>query len=70
MNVEYYIINGRGDGGTKFQLARLQDETGNTYKGQYDMARHFGSIDELKNYVADEVIKKPLSDLSLEPMNI
>lgn len=70
MNVEYYIINGRGEGGSKFQLARLQDESGNTYKGQYDMARHFSSLDEMKGYVATEVIKKPLAELSIEPMNI
>lgn len=70
MNVEYYIINGRGEGGSKFQLARLQDESGNTYKGQYDMARHFSSIDEMKGYVAEEVIKKPLAELSISPMNI
>ncbi|MGH1487621.1 MAG: hypothetical protein ACRBCI_15510 [Cellvibrionaceae bacterium] len=70
MNVEYYIINGRGDGGTKFQLAKLQDEAGNTYKGQYDMARHFSSVDEMKGYVADEVVKKPLTELDIQPMNI
>lgn len=70
MNLEYYIIRGRGEGGSKFQLARLQDESGNTYKGLYDMARHFSSVDEMKNYIADEVVKKPLSDLSIEPMNI
>lgn len=70
MNLEYYIIRGRGDGGTKFQLAKLQDDTGNNYKGEYDMARHFGSIEELKTYIADEVLKKPESDLSISAMNI
>ncbi len=70
MNLEYYIIRGRGDGGQKFQLAKLQDDTGNTYKGEYDMARHFGSIDELKTYIADDVVKKPLADLSISAMDI
>lgn len=70
MNLEYYIIRGRGEGGSKFQLARLQDESGNTYKGEYDMARHFSSMDEMKGYIADEVVKKPLSDLSIQAMNI
>ena len=70
MNLEYYIIRGRGDDGQKFQLAKLKDDTGNTFKGQYDMARHFGSIDELKNYIAEDVIKKPLADLSISAMNI
>jgi hypothetical protein len=70
MNLEYYIINGRGEGGSKFQLAKLQDESGNNFKGEYDMSRHFASIDELTNYIADEVVKKPAGDLSLKPMNI
>lgn len=70
MNLEYYIIRGRGDGGLQFQLAKLADDSGNNYKGQYDMARHFGSIDELKNYIADDVVKKPLAELSIEAMNI
>lgn len=70
MKLEYYIIRGRGEGGVKFQLAKLEDETGNDFKGQYDMARHFSSIEELQNYIADEVVKKPLSELSIKAMNI
>jgi hypothetical protein len=70
MNLEYYIIRGRGDGGQKFQLAKLEDETGNKYKGEYDMARHFSDIDEMKAYIASDVIKKPLADLSISAMNI
>ncbi|MFT6386875.1 MAG: hypothetical protein ACJAUP_000244 [Cellvibrionaceae bacterium] len=70
MNLKYYIIRGRGEDGSKFQLARLQDESGNTYKGEYDMARQFPSLDEMKGYIADDVVKKPLSDLSLEAMDI
>lgn len=70
MNVEYYIINGRGDDGLKFQLAKVQDETGNNYKGEYDMSRHFASIDELKTHIAEDVVKKPLSELTISPMNI
>jgi hypothetical protein len=70
MNLEYYIIRGRGDGGLKFQLAKLEDDTGNKYKGEYDMARHFASIDELKTYIADDIVKKPLAELTIAPMNI
>ncbi len=70
MNLEYYIIRGRGDGGQKFQLAKLQDDSGNKFKGEYDMAKHFGSIDEMSQYIADEVVKKPLTELSIKPMNI
>jgi hypothetical protein len=70
MNLEYYIIHGRGDGGLKFQLAKLEDDSGNMYKGEYDMARQFGSIDELKTHIADDVVKKPLAELSIKAMDI
>ncbi|UTW45784.1 hypothetical protein KFE80_02410 [bacterium SCSIO 12696] len=70
MNLEYYVIRGRGEGGSKFQLARLEDDSGNNFKGEYDMSRHFGSIDEMKSYVADEVVKKPLEELSIKAMDI
>jgi hypothetical protein len=70
MNLEYYIIRGRGDGGQKFQLAKLEDETGNKYKGEYDMARHFSDLDEMKTYIANDVVKKPLAELSISAMNI
>lgn len=70
MDLKYYIIHGRGEEGLEFQLARLQDESGNTYKGEYDMARHFSSIDELKQYLADDVIKKPASEITLSPMDM
>lgn len=69
MNLTYYIIRGRGDG-TKFQLAKLEDESGNTFKGQYDMARHFGSIDELKSYIASDVVNQDVSSIEITPMNI
>ena len=70
MNLEYYIIHGRGDGGSKFQLARLEDANGNNYKGQYDMSRHFASTEELEAYIADEVVKQPLAELSIKAMDI
>jgi hypothetical protein len=69
MKLTYYIIRGRG-GGDKFQLAKLEDEAGNNYKGQYDMARHFGSIDELKTYVATDVVKQDAASIELTPMDI
>ena len=70
MKLEYYIIRGRGEGGQKFQLAKLQDDSGNTYKGKYDMARQFASIDEMKAHIAEDVVKKPLDELSITAMDI
>ena len=69
MKLSYYIINGRGSDGLKFQLARVEDEKGNTYKGQYDMARHFSSKEELKEYLAD-LVNCAMDDLTIEPMRI
>lgn len=70
MTLSYYIINGRGAGGQKFQLAKLEDESGNNFKGAYDMARQFGSIDELKAYIASDVLKQDASSFELAAMNI
>ena len=69
MKLFYYIINGRGNDGLKFQLAQIKDEQGNTYKGQYNMARHFSSRGELKEYLAN-VVKCSSDDLTIEPMKI
>ena len=55
MKLTYYPIRGRGEGGSKFQLARVEDENGNGYKGEYDQGRHFGSEAELKAYLATVV---------------
>jgi len=70
MNLTYYIIRGRGEGGQKFQLAKLEDESGNNFKGEYDMARHFGSLEELKSYIANDVVKKEEASFEIAPMNI
>lgn len=67
MKLEYYPIRGRGETGEQFQLARIKDESGNMYKGEYDQARHFGSIAELSVYLAG-VLKVDESELVLEKM--
>jgi hypothetical protein len=69
MKLSYYVIRGRG-GGMKFQLAKLEDESGNNFKGMYDMARHFETVEELKAYIASDVIKQDESSFELSPMVI
>lgn len=69
MKLEYYPIKGRGEGGAKFQLARVQDESGNMYKGQYDQARQFVSEAELKTYLAT-VVNVAEAELSLQTMSL
>ena len=69
MKLEYYPIRGRGAAGEKFQLARLRDEQGNTYKGQYDQAKHFGSEAELASYLAG-VVNVPEREISLAKMHL
>ena len=69
MKTEYYPILGRGDDGDKFQLARIKDDKGDVYKGQFDQARHFGSTDELKEYLSG-VVNVPAADLVLEKMHL
>ena len=69
MNLEYYPIRGRGSEGDKFQLARITDEQGNMYKGQYDQAKHFGSEQELKTYLS-EMLNLPEAELSVKKMSL
>ena len=69
MHVEYYPIKGRGEMGTKFQLARFKDENGEMYKGQYDQDRHFSSEEEVKEHIA-EVIKLPVDQFTLSKMSL
>ena len=69
MNLEYYPIRGRGPQGDKFQLARIIDEQGNMYKGQYDQAKHFSSEDELKVYLS-EMLNLSVSELSIKKMSL
>ncbi len=69
MKIEYYPIRGRGDDGLKFQLARVQDENGNLYKGQFDQERHFASEDEVKAHLS-EIINVAAGDITLEKMNL
>lgn len=69
MNLEYYPIRGRGEQGDKFQLARVVDENGNVYKGQYDQAIQFASEAELKSYLAD-MVKVPEADLTISKMHL
>ena len=69
MKVEYYPIRGRGPEGDKFQLARITDEQGNMYKGQYDQAKHFGSEQELKTYLS-EMLNLPEAELSVKKMSL
>lgn len=69
MKIEYYPIRGRGEGGLKFQLARIQDEQGNLYKGKYDQERHFASEDEVKEHIAD-FVGAAAGDIELQKMSL
>ena len=69
MKIEYYPIRGRGDDGLKFQLARIVDDAGNNYKGQYDQARHFSSESELKSYLAS-IVNRGEAEIELAKMSL
>lgn len=69
MKIEYYPIRGRGENGSKFQLARIKDEAGNLHKGAFDQERHFGSEDELKQHLA-EILSVQADTLTVSKMNL
>jgi len=69
MKIAYYPIRGRGEDGLKFQLARIQDESGNLYKGRYDQERHFSSEEEIREHLVD-VLNLGEVDIQLELMSL
>lgn len=55
MQLDIYLIRGRGEAGDKFQLAMVKNNDDHYYKGEYDPTRHFGNLDELKEMLAEMV---------------
>lgn len=55
MQLDVYLIRGRGEAGDKFQLAMVKNAEDHYYKGEYDPTRQFGNMDELKEVLAEMV---------------
>ncbi len=52
MELDVYIINGRGEKGDKFQLGRVSNKEGHYYKGEYDATVQYSNMDELQEMLA------------------
>lgn len=69
MQLDIYVIRGRGEIGDKFQLAIVKNAEGHYYRGEYDLAKQYSSMEELKQALAKMVnIDKEL--LHLKELNI
>lgn len=69
MELDVYIINGRGEKGDKFQLGRVINKEGHYYKGEYDAAAQYGSMDEAKEALA-KMLNIEAATLTLNQINL
>ncbi|MCV2403175.1 hypothetical protein OFY17_09825 [Marinomonas sp. C2222] len=69
MELDVYIINGRGEKGDKFQLGRVNNKEGHYFKGEYDAAAQYGSMDEVKEDLA-KMLNIETSALTLNQINL
>lgn len=69
MQLDVYLIRGRGEKGDKFQLAMVRNADGHYYKGEYDPTQQFANTDELKAVLC-EMTKIEQADLILNELNL
>jgi len=72
MQLNVYLIRGRGEDGSKFQLAQVSDESGKYYrgdKGDYDPTHQFASKEELTEALA-KMVNCAASDLVVNELNL
>lgn len=69
MQLDVYLIRGRGEKGDKFQLAMVRNTEGHYYKGEYDPTLQFGSNEELKSMLSD-VVKVDKDQIELNELNL
>ena len=72
MQLDVYLIRGRGEDGSKFQLAQVSDESGRYFrgdKGDYDPTHQFASADELKQALA-KMVNCDAAELTINELNL
>lgn len=69
MQLDVYIIRGRGGDGSKFQLAMVRNAEGHYYKGEYDPTLQFSSLSEVKQMLAP-VVGADAADIQLNELRL
>jgi hypothetical protein len=69
MQLDVYLIRGRGDDGHKFQLAMVRNTEDHYYQGEYDPALQYSTLDELKSMLST-MVNVPVSELVLNELNM
>ncbi|MCB5160688.1 hypothetical protein [Marinomonas algarum] len=69
MELDVYLICGRGEKGDKFQLGRVINKDGYYFKGEYEPTTHYSSMDELKEVLA-KMVNVDASSLTLNQINL
>lgn len=69
MELDVYLICGRGEKGDKFQLGRVINKEGHYYKDEYDAAAQYSSMDELHEALA-KMVNLDKAELTLNQINL
>ncbi len=69
MELDIYIIRGRGELGDKFQLGIVKNKQGHYYQGEYDLAAQYSNMDELSEMLA-KMVNVEKSALQLSELNL
>lgn len=69
MQLDVYLIRGRGEKGDKFQLAMVKNATGDYFKGQYDPTLQFSNLTELKEMLGS-MLETDSANIELNELNL
>ncbi|ETI62616.1 hypothetical protein [Marinomonas profundimaris] len=69
MELDVYLICGRGEKGDKFQLGQVFNKEGYYYKDEYDPTTQYNNMDELQDVLA-KMVKVDKASLKLNQINL
>ncbi|MGR0279610.1 hypothetical protein ACUM5Y_11270 [Marinomonas dokdonensis] len=69
MELNVYIICGRGEKGDKFQLGQVFNEAGYYFQGEYDPTTQYSNMDELQEVLAN-MVKVEKEALKINRINL
>lgn len=69
MELDVYLICGRGEKGDKFQLGQVSNKEGNYFKDEYDPTTQYNNMDELQETLA-KMVNVEKASLKLNQINL
>lgn len=69
MELNVYLICGRGEKGDKFQLGQVFNKEGYYYKDEYDPKTQYSNMSELREALA-KMVKVDVASLKVNEINL